>query len=100
MQVGWLLCDEKYHITNISDTDYTSYHTYHTYNTICLNMYIDDSRLESVFMWPDGVDIKKFKPFSRDTLCNKCVSIYIKKHSKEKFNFEFIKLKLGIKCLN
>ena len=99
MQVGWLLMDKRYHITNINTINYASYRIY---KTICLNMYIDDSdsTFESIFMWPDGSDIVKFKPFSRDTLCDKCVSIYIKKHSKEKFNFEFIKLKLGIKCLN
>ena len=97
MQVGWLLMDKKFHIAK---TIIGEDHFYNIYKTICTSVYLDDNRPENVFMWPDGSDMEEFKPFSRDTLCNKCVSIYIKKYSKEKFNFEFIKLKLGIKCLN
>ena len=93
MQVGWLLDDKQFHIAKIDNNFFSR----KSYITLCEGSFLNNYDNSNIFMWPDGRDMKEFKPFSKDTLCNECVSIYIKKHSKETFNFEFIKLKLGVK---
>ncbi len=95
MQVGWLIDDKRFHIASINYKKFLDV----SYTTICNNNFLS-STLRKSFMYPNGRNVPGSIILNKNRLCVKCTKIYIKKHSKETFNFEFIKLKLGIKCLN